>query len=158
MKKNVSLLLILCVFLNLFTFTTSAEYNNSEVSIIEVSENGTVSTSASVLASGIILSYAMSIEKKSSTVLYIHGLTSCVTDVVKCGFKDFEVQRRKNSSYSWTVYHDYGNDYLDDNYYQTGRNLTVEPGYQYRVVCKHYAKKSLLSTQTISNETGGLTF
>ena len=45
-------------------------------------------------------------------------------------------------------------------YYSIGisKSLTVTSGYQYRVTCTHYAKKSLLSTQKINNTSNTVTF
>lgn len=100
--------------------------------------------------SGLILSYALSI-KKSGTSIVITGVTNCGPDVVKCGFKNLTVERRKNSSSSWSDYYDYGDVYSESVAATVSTTLSVASGYQYRVTCKHYAKKSLLSTQSISN-------
>lgn len=107
-------------------------------------------------ASGLILSYGISIEK-SGTSIVIKGKTSCAADVVKCGFKNLTVERRKNSSSSWADYYDYGDVYSESTASTISTTLAVASGYQYRVTCKHYAKKSLLSTQTISNASAVLT-
>lgn len=107
-------------------------------------------------ASGLILTYALSI-KKSGTSIIISGKTVCGPDVVKCGFKNLTVERRKNSSSSWSEYYDYGDVYSNSAAAIINTTLSVASGYQYRVTCKHYAKKSLLSTQTISNASAVLT-
>lgn len=52
----------------------------------------------------------------------------------------------------------YGNVYFDSYAATIIRNLPVDPGYQYRVTCKHYAKKNILNTQTISNTSNIVTF
>lgn len=101
-------------------------------------------------ATGLITSYSLNLSK-SGTTLYITGNTRCISDVVKCGFKDLVVQRRKTSSDSWSDYYDYGNVYADVSVANFDTALVVASGYQYRVSCKHYAKKSLLSTQSVSN-------
>lgn len=101
-------------------------------------------------ASGLILTYALSI-KKSGTSITISGKTGCGPDVIKCGFKNLTVERRKSSSSSWSDYYDYGDSYVESAFASLNTTLSVASGYQYRVTCKHYAKKSLLSTQTISN-------
>lgn len=158
MKRIVSILLCICFILSLSVYTASAENNYDAEENIEIITENNISSSASTLASGLIFNFSLTIERQGSSTLWIYGHTSCDPTVVKCGFKDLEVQRRKNSSYSWSVYHDYGDEYIDSYYKLLSRSITVEPGYQYRVVCKHYAKKSLLSTQTISNDSGYVYF
>lgn len=109
-------------------------------------------------ASGLIFHYSLSASKKNSSTLSITGTTDCEPTVVKCGFKNLKVQRRANSSSSWTVFYDYGNVYVDTWSAIFARDLPVDPGYQYRVTCKHYAKKNILNTQTISNTSNIVTF
>lgn len=142
MKKIVApLMIIICLF-SVLVFNTSAVDNNGD----------------DILASGLIFQYDLTIVKKNNTTLTIYGTTDCDPVVVKCGFKNLKVQRRANSSSSWSDYYTYGNEYLDTCFYAIGRDLTVDPGYQYRVTCKHYAKKNLFSTQTISNTSNIITF
>lgn len=111
-----------------------------------------------IRASGLIYHYNLAASKKNSTTLEIEGDTSCDPVVVKCGFKNLKVQRRINSSSSWSDYYDYGNVYYDSCAAAIGRDLPVDPGYQYRIICKHYAKKNILNTQTISNTSNIVTF
>ena len=111
-----------------------------------------------IQVSGLIFNYDLTATKKNSTTLIVYGTTSCDPVVVKCGFKNLKVQRRANSSSSWSDYYDYGNVYDDSNFAAIGRDLPVDPGYQYRVTCKHYAKKNILNTQTISNTSNIVTF
>ncbi len=107
-------------------------------------------------ATGLITTYGIAIAK-SGTTLKIEGSTYGVSEVVKSGFKNLTVERRKTSSDSWTEYYSYGNIYRDTSSAYLYTELTVTSGYQYRVTCKHYAKKSLLVTQTISNTSGIVT-
>ena len=109
-------------------------------------------------ASGLILEFNLKVSKKNSTTLQIDGFTICDPIVVKCGFKSLKVQRKLNSSSSWSDYYDYGNDYVNTWAYTILKELSVDPGYQYRVTCKHYAKKNILNTQTISNTSNIVTF
>lgn len=104
----------------------------------------------SARVSGLISSYGVSLEK-SGTKLNLYGQTHGSPGVVKCGFKDLVVQRRATSSDSWKDYYDFGNLYVDATFANLSTTLSVAAGYQYRFTCKHYAKKSLLVTQTISN-------
>ena len=110
----------------------------------------------SVMASGLITNYSIGISKSGST-LTIAGRTQCVTDVVKCGFSKVTIQRRANSSSSWSNYQTYTSLYVDGYKYTLSKSLTVASGYQYRVTCTHYAKKSLLSTQKINNTSNTVT-
>ena len=54
-------------------------------------------------SSNLISSKAISISKKDNTLLII-GRTDCNNVVTKCGFSKVTIQRRKNSSSSWTTY------------------------------------------------------
>ena len=99
---------------------------------------------------GLIQLYAIAIEKSGSNLI-IAGKTYCTGDVVKCGFTEVKIQRRKNSSYSWSNYLSYSDMYDNDFSYVFPKKLTPATGYQYRVTCTHYAKKNILSTEKISN-------
>lgn len=101
-------------------------------------------------ATGLIVSYQLQLSK-TGTTLNIYGETYCISEVVKCGFKNLVIQRKKSTSSIWSEYYDYGDLYLDAKTASLNTTLAVESGYQYRISCKHYAKKSLLVTQNISN-------
>ena len=88
---------------------------------------------------------------KSGSNLLIAGRTSCISDVTKCGFKEVVIQRRKNSSSSWSDYKTYDDLYTNGHAYTLSKSIAVTSGYQYRVTCTHYAKKNLFSTQKIDN-------
>lgn len=141
-KKIISVLLALVCLFSSVAFATYAADNSVD----------------EIQASGLIFRFNLAISKENSTTLYIEGSTVCDPVVVKCGFKNLKVQRRANSSSSWSDFYDYGNVYDDSAYAILGRYLTVDPGYQYRVTCKHYAKKNILNTQSISNTSNIVTF
>lgn len=103
-----------------------------------------------IKASDLIIMYDLSLSR-TGTILNITGNTSCVANVVKCGFKDLMVQRRKTSSDSWKDYFDIGDAFANAIAANLDMNVSVAAGYQYRVTCKHYAKKSLLSVETVPN-------
>ena len=128
------------------------------LSSISMASYATDPNNDDIKASGLIYQFNLSASKDSNTRLYIEGFTDCDPVVVKCGFKNLKVQRRVNSGSSWSDFYDYGNVYDDSYFIQIGRYLTVDPGYQYRVTCKHYAKKNVLNTQTISNTSNIVTF
>lgn len=98
----------------------------------------------------LIVLYNMAIAA-SGTTLKIVGKTEGSVGVVKTGFKEVIVQRRKNSSESWSKYTAYYDIYKDSSTCSLAKAITVPKGYQYRVTCVHYAKKSLLKTEKINN-------
>lgn len=151
MKKIISVLFCIVLLSTLLVFNVSA--NNYEDDYLDIVITETDKDSKSDLeprATGLIYSYSLGLSK-SGTTLFISGKTIGTVDAVKTGFKNLVIQRRKTTSDSWETYHDYGNFYRDDGAANLSTTLVVEAGYQYRISCKHYAKKNLLSTQTISN-------
>lgn len=100
--------------------------------------------------SGLIATYYIGISA-SGTSLTFGAKIVCKTDVVKCGFKEIMIQRRKSSTDSWADYFSYKELYADGSSYTYAKTVPVTSGYQYRATCKHYAKKNLLSTQTIND-------
>lgn len=143
------------MLLSSLIFEVSAtDYEKSSPYVVDfvlTSENEIlIENGSETRATDLIFSYGLGLTK-SGTTLNITGKTIGSNEVVKAGFKDLEVERRKTSSDSWKTYYDYGNVYRDAGAANLNTTLVVEAGYQYRISCKHYAKKSLLSTQTISN-------
>ena len=154
MKKIIAVLLSLITLVSFSTFNISAADINYEVPVVVdflLTTNTDLDVSdESTRASGLIHSIALGIATEGTNLL-IQGKTLCSVEVVKCGFKDLMVQRRASSSDSWRDYYEYGNVYIETSTALLSTTLAVARGYQYRVTCKHYAKKSLLVTQTISN-------
>lgn len=155
MKRYFSLFLCVALMLSFFAVEVGAAEDDAFVPYVidfsitsNVMESATIGDSAR--ATGLIQAYRLAIEK-SGTTLHIVGQTYGSTEVVKSGFKDLTVQRRKSSSYDWEDYYEYGNIYCDTLNANLDTMLVVASGYQYRVTCKHYAKKNLLLTQSISN-------
>lgn len=161
MKKIFSVLLCLFVLISTFTFGATAT-NESEQKPVVLGFTLTpefefeTTDESNTRATGLIASYGLDLSK-SGTTLHISGHTYCAPDVVKSGFKNLVVQRRKTSSDSWSEYYDYGNVYLEVSGATLNTTLVVASGYQYRISCKHYAKKSLLVTQTVANTSGIVT-
>ena len=159
MKKSVSRL-VAVILSFLFVFQTSVvafandepdwqDANWSQEEFDDVyyqNPNNQIST----FASGLIVSYGIGVSCSGSNLL-IAGKTICAPDVVKCGFTVVTIQRRTVSTASWTTYKTYEDLYRDSPSYYLTKTIAVPTGYQYRVVCTHYAKKSLFSTQKISN-------
>lgn len=96
--------------------------------------------------------------QKSGTSISINGYTECSSKVEKTGFKEVVIERRKNSSSSWSEYKVYEDLYSSSSSYTLRKTVAVPSGYQYRVTAIHYAKASLLSTQKIEVSTGYLSF
>ncbi|MDE6658577.1 MAG: hypothetical protein K2K01_00490, partial [Eubacterium sp.] len=113
--------------------------------------------SVSTYTTGLITAYMIS-ASKSGNNLIITGRTTGTSDVVKCGFTKVTIQQRKNSSSSWNNYQSYSSLYTDLGIYNLKKTLSVPSGYQYRVTCTHYAKKSLFSTEKIDNTSNTVTF
>lgn len=121
---------------------TQEEFND----ILSQNPNNQISTRAS----GLILTYAIGVSGSGSNLL-IAGNTICAPDVVKSGFTVVTIHRRKSSTTSWSKYKTYEDLYRKAPSYTLTKTIAVATGYQYRVTCTHYAKKSLFSTQKISN-------
>ena len=155
MKRLVSLLLCAIVLFACCIVQTSAV--NEEEFVPHVIDFSLTSSAlekesevAENRASGLILSYGLEISV-TGTTLKIRAETNCIASVVKSGFKNFVVQRKKATSTTWSDYYDYGDLYNDSYSASVNTTLAVASGYEYRVSCKHYAKKSLFVTQSISN-------
>lgn len=155
MKRLVSLLLIAIILFTCCVFQTNAINEEKFIPyVIDLSltspiyENANESTESR--ATGLIMSYGLEISATGTTIRIL-GETYCAGSVVKSGFKNLVVQRKKVSSSTWSDYYDYGDLYSDTYAASVNTTLAVESGYEYRVTCKHYAKKSWLVTQSISN-------
>lgn len=110
-------------------------------------------TNIQPLATGLIVSYKLGIAKSGSNLL-ITGSTAGSSEVVKCGFSKLVIQRKKSTESTWSDYKTYEDLYSNSNTYDLAKSVAVPSGYQYRVTATHYAKKSLLSTQKITETTG----
>ena len=126
---------------------TDISISDSEFeAILENNPNNQISKRST----GLIDTYSIAVSKSGSNLL-IAGRTTCSTDVTKCGLKEVIIQRRKNSSSSWSDYKTYDDLYTDGHTYILSKSIAVASGYQYRVTCTHYDKKNLFSTQKINN-------
>lgn len=155
MKKIVSFLLTVVLIGSFYAFDVNAVDNETVVpyvvEFVLTTESDKIEDGGNnARATGLITSYGLSLSK-SGTTLNINGRTNGTSEVVKSGFKNLTIQRRKTSSDSWEDYYEYGNVYADAFAANLSTTLVVESGYQYRISCKHYAKKNILSVQTIEN-------
>lgn len=155
MKRLISLLLCAITLFTCCVFQTSAVEEEKFVPYVtdfELTSAVLEHTNETVESrvSGLILSYGVELSI-TGTSIKIRAQTNCIADVVKCGFKNFVVQRKKTTGTTWSDYYDYGDMYTETFSSNVNTTLAVGSGYQYRVTCKHYAKKSLLVTQSISN-------
>lgn len=161
MKRVASLVLCIVVLFSCSVFQTNAVNEEEFVPyVVDFSLTSPIYDSANNAsdsrASGLILSYGVEISV-TGTTLKILAETYCASSVVKSGFKNFVVQRKKTTSTTWSDYYDYGDLYSDTYSARVNTTLAVASGYQYRISCKHYAKKSLLVTQSISNTSNVVT-
>ncbi|MCH5316065.1 MAG: hypothetical protein J1E81_09130 [Eubacterium sp.] len=159
MKKSIVRLLAITLAL-LFVFQTSfvafaeeepdwedATWTQEEFdNIYYQNPNNQVAT----LASGLIVSYGIAISSSGSNLL-IAGDTICAPQVVKAGFKVVTIKRRASSSAAWSTYKEYEDLYNNASSYTLTKTIAVPKGYQYKVYCTHYAKKSLFSTEKITD-------
>jgi len=155
LKKGISLILTIVLMFSFFVFDTSALTDAEFVPyVVDFSVTtdltGTIYDENNTRATGLIHAYSLYLTKTGST-LHITGQTYGTSDVIKCGFKDLTIQRRASSAYDWEDYYEYGNVYRDAFAANLDTKLVVHPNYQYRISCKHYAKKNILMVQTISN-------
>lgn len=155
MKRFVSLVLCAVLLLSCCAFQTSAANEEDFVPyVVDFSLTSPTFETANKVdesrASGLILSYKLALSASGNT-LTIRAETYCVASVVKSGFKNLVVQRKLTTSSTWSDYYDYGDLYNDNYAALLTTKLAVSSGYQYRVTCKHYAKKSLLVTENITN-------
>ncbi len=165
MKKIISITLVVIAILFYAIPTSALAANNTENDAYFTQEefellnpiHAEYKGNSNTRATGLITDYDLAIAK-SGTKLVISGYTYGSSDVVKCGFKEIVIQRRTNSSSSWSNYTTYEDLYSESTRYTLKKSLTVSTGYQYRVTAIHYAKKSLFSTQKIEVATGYLTF
>jgi len=159
MKKVFSFVLSFILLVNVFS---QIAFANGERFIVSTEHKSIINIDQpyedDAQSSGLIYHYSLGISREGNTTLYISAETVCDMDVVKSGFKGLKVERRQNSNSSWSSYYSYGNVYQDSWIANFEEELTVDPGYQYRVICKHYAKKNILNTQTISNTSNIVTF
>ena len=109
------------------------------------------------LSSDLINRHSIAIQKNGNCLI-IAGTTYGSSEVSKCGFTKVSIQRRSNSSASWSNYQTYSDLYNNSHQYILSKSISVPSGYQYRVTCTHYAKKNLVSTQKINGTSNILTF
>lgn len=161
-KKFLSVALAVITFSMCILPTTAFATNKNDISENYYSIEETVAyaeyeENSMARATGLITDKNLYI-KKSGTTLSIKGYTEGSTETEKVGFKEVIIERRKNSSSSWSEYKVYEDLYSSSTKYTLSKSVTVPSGYQYRVTAIHYAKKSLFSTQKVAATTGYLTF
>lgn len=162
MKKYISIFLTALTVICCFTSYTALANDETDDNIIISEEEFNAlehidATYIEARTTGLITDKKLGIAKSGNNLI-ISGYTKCLSSVEKCGFKTVTIQRKKSSETSWSTYKTYSSLYADSNTYTLGKSVTVPSGYQYRVTATHYAKKSLLSTQSIDATTGSLSF
>ena len=167
MKRFICLVLSICFLITLFipnTVFASVEEDAGDwqdISLTEEEFNEILSNNPNneirPIATGLILSYSIGISKNGNTLI-IAGKTSGATGVIKCGFTKVTIQRRKDSSSSWTDFKVYEDLYNDAGVYALAKTYIVISGYEYRVTCTHYAKKNIFSVEKINNTSNTIQF
>lgn len=167
LKRMVAVLLALCL---LFCSALSAAAEGEEPEImIEESDyqvaNGIYNHSSTengdgIQATGLIVDHAVQLVKSGGNLI-IYGYTYGSLDVEKIGFTYVKLQRLESGV--WTDYRTYLDQFTtDDTNYDFGKSISADHGYTYRVICEHYAEKTLFlwfkSTQSIYNETTTISF
>ena len=169
MKKFLRSLFIICLAVVMLVPTAFAaesekipqwydvNLTDEEIAAILALNPNNPTSSENERATGLIHFYSIAINKDGNT-LYIVGKTTGTAETIKTRFKEVVIQRRANSSASWSDYIVYEDLYINQPIYNLAKAITVPSGYQYRVTCIHYAKKNILSVQKIDNVSNVLTF
>lgn len=161
MKKLISLLLVVFT-LALPSFSAFAavggeaasdDYYISDEDFAKLEHVDSESNFISTYSSGLIQTTTLSLAKSGSTLI-IKATTKGSDAVKKCGFTYIKLQQYKNGS--WVNYKTYEDVYKESTSCTVTKSISAAKGYKYRVVAQHYAKKSLLSTEKISNSTSTL--
>lgn len=167
MKKIFSLIIVGCLIFTLFIPTNvfaavggeQTEWQDIVLSDEEFEKILSNNSDNNIMpfTSGLINSYSIGISKNGNDLI-IAGKTNCTSNVTKCGFTKVIVQRRSSSSASWSNYQTYNDLYKDARTYALSKKLSVSSGYQYRVICTHYAKVNIFSTEKIDNTSNTIKF
>lgn len=167
MKRIIQILILSCIFFSMlvpnFVYAavegTTNEWQDILLSEKEFEEILSKNPNNEIVAnsSDLIIKSSIGVAKDGNTLL-IAGQTRCVSGVKKCGFSIVTIQRKKASSSTWTTYATYKDLYADRIIYNLSKQIKVTSGYQYRVTCTHYAKKSLLSVQKLNKTSNTVTF
>ena len=161
MKRTLIFLvvLVICIIPSISAFAETNHVSEDEYYIswedFEELEHSTYVNELSDRTTGLITYKSLSIAKSGNTLI-VKGETRGSSDVVKCGFKYIKIQQYKNGT--WVNYKTYNDLYSNTNKFSTTKSVSVTSGYKYRAIAQHYAKKSLLSTETINSTTSSLTF
>ena len=161
MKRTVSILLIILFILCRPSTPALAAESRGEPDSVDISITDSEIEQLEYVAlvnsdpksSGLIYEKKMLLAKDGSS-LVISGETKCISGVVKCGFTYIKIQRYVNGS--WTDYVTYTDIYADSNNCKCSKRVAGITGYKYRVVARHYAKKTLFNTESIITTTGTL--
>lgn len=167
MKRIISVALSICFLFSLFIPNTAfastkegaGDWQDIYLSEEEFNEilSNNPNNDIRPLASGLINSYSIGISKNGNTLIIV-GKTFGITGVIKSGFTKVTIQRRKDSSSSWSDYKIYEDLYSDSSLYNLAKSYIVISGYEYRVTCTHYAKKNIFSVEKINNTSNTIKF
>lgn len=139
---------VLCLIIAIFMMLPVNAY--AAESQVEINDEVAMSDDNVARISGLITLYSINLSKSGSTLKLV-AKTTCVTGVTKCGLKELVIQKRDSSSSGWENYIVFNDLYSDSASHTYANSFNVPSSYQYRATCKHYAKKSLLNTQTLND-------
>ena len=141
--KRRKLFCILCALLMMLLSIPAYSVSAEEAEQIELTfeDGGDI---AAGLISGRYLHITAGMQK-----IYLSAYTSSLTSMAHIGFKEIYIQRSSSSTGTFTSEKYIGDDYDSGTYYGvTNQMSTVQGGYYYRVMLKHYAKEYGSSPQT----------
>lgn len=162
MKKLIAIIMAMMMFV-LPGFTAFAaeeqpacgDYYISEEDFMKLEQVTSEDNGITPCATGLITSKRLTLAIDGNN-LVIQGTTTGTYDVVKCGFKYITLQRYENGA--WKDYVKFEDLYSESSSCSVTKFVAAAKGYSYRVTARHYAKKSLLSTEKIDNTTASIWF
>lgn len=167
MKRILKLTVVSLLLVSfLIPYTAFAETNDDDAEWQElgISEEefysilaNNMDNSVSAYSSDLIAGYILSCGNQNGR-LAVAGITRGKTGVIRCGIIDITIQRRKSGSSSWSYYTTLDDVYRDTSVCNLYEAFVVPGKYEYRAICTHYAKKNILSTQTIKNTSNVIAF
>ena len=107
----------------------------------------------------IIQVHTISLRREGKTAI-LNLQTTTSDKAAKVGFSSITLQQYNSGK--WVDYKEWKNQYSSGKDYQFTMSVPIVSGYNYRIICNHYAENPrflwLTDTETFYNETKGLHF
>lgn len=166
LKKYRKIFIVVFVLIQCFSFNAFATNENMvlqdcniTIEEFESLEHSYASyDTSSSRATGLIISQSLAIAKSGNNLIITGKTVGDENKVIKCGFETLTVERRANSTASWSEYCSYSNLYDSDNSYTLSKSVAVDSGYQYRVTGEHRAYEGWFTYQSINGTTDPIQF